>query len=97
MTSQQMNVDTIANNLSNVNTYSYKKERMEFKTLLYQTMQTAGDTQNNPNAAPVNLQVGLGVRPAATAKSFEQGMYVTTGGKLDFAINGDGFFCGRQR
>lgn len=92
MTSQQFNVDTIANNLANVNTYGYKKERAEFKTLLYQTMRTAGDTQNNPNASPVNLQVGLGVRPYATAKSFDQGIFITTSEPTDVTLNGDGFF-----
>lgn len=92
MTSQQLNVDTISNNLANVNTYSYKKERLEFKTVLYQTMRTAGDTQANRNASPVNLQVGLGVRPQATAKSFEQGMFITTDSATDFTISGDGFF-----
>lgn len=92
MTSQQMNVDTISNNLANVNTFSYKKERTEFKTLLYQTMRTAGDTQANRNASPVNLQVGLGVRPQATAKTFDQGIFITTGIKTDFTISGEGFF-----
>lgn len=92
MTSQQFNVDTISNNLANVNTYGYKKERAEFKTLLYQTMRTAGDTENNPNASPVNLQVGLGVRPYATAKSYDQGIFITTSEPTDLTLNGEGFF-----
>lgn len=92
MIAQQMNVDTISNNLANVNTASFKKERLEFKTLLYQQMKPSGDTQNNPNAAPVNLQVGLGVRPTATTKLFDQGAYLQSGNPMDFALGGEGFF-----
>lgn len=92
MTSQQFNVDTISNNLANVNTYGYKKDRAEFKSLLYQTMRTAGDTENNAYASPVNLQVGLGVRPYAVSKSFTQGIFINTSQPTDFTINGDGFF-----
>lgn len=92
MTTQQLNIDTISNNLANVNTVGYKKESLEFKSLLYQTMQRAGDTANNQGSSPVNLQVGLGVRPVATARSFTQGAFQTTNSPTDFTINGDGFF-----
>ncbi|MDR3091746.1 MAG: flagellar basal-body rod protein FlgG [Clostridiales bacterium] len=92
MTSQQLNIDTISNNLANVNTTGYKKERMEFKTLLYQTMQRADQDPANTPARPVNLQVGHGVRPIATARAFTTGSFQRTDNAQDFAIEGDGFF-----
>lgn len=91
MTAQQLNVDTIANNIANVNTTGYKSDRMEFKTLLYQTMERAS-LDAADNGKPVNLQVGLGVRPIATAKVFTNGSFERTELDLDFAIEGDGFF-----
>lgn len=92
MTAQQTNVDTIANNLSNVNTTAYKKERLEFKSLLYQTMERADLDPANQTGRPVNLQVGLGVRPVATARIFDMGSIEVTNNKLDLALSGDGFF-----
>jgi len=91
MTSQQLNVDTIANNLANVNTTSFKKERIEFKSLLYETMLKA-NTDENGKGRPVNLQVGHGVRPSATVKTFSQGNIEGTSNPFDFAIEGRGFF-----
>ncbi len=92
MTSQQQNIDVISNNLANVNTTGYKKERLEFKTLLYDTIQRADLDAGNSPSRPVNLQVGLGVRPAATARIFTIGNMAKTDVKTDFAIEGDGFF-----
>ncbi len=91
MTAQQLHIDTIANNLANVYTTGYKKDRLEFQTLLYQTMQRA-TLDEADNGRPVNLQVGLGVRPSATTKIFTQGNAETTNNPLDFLIEGDGFF-----
>lgn len=91
MKSQQLNVDTIANNLANVNTSGFKKERLEFKSLLYETM-TKANTNQDGSGKPVNLQVGHGVRPVATVKSYTQGNMEMTSGNNDFAINGNGFF-----
>lgn len=93
MTSQQMNVDTISNNLANVNTTGYKKERLEFKSLLYQNMERATLDPANSVNRPVNLQVGLGVRPIATGRIFDTGNFERTDNKLDFAIEGNGFFA----
>lgn len=95
MTSQQINVDTISNNLANVNTTGYKKERMEFKSLLYQTMKRADMDPANIPARPVNLQVGHGSRPIATARIFSQGNITETGSELDFAVEGKGYFAVR--
>ncbi|MDR1689783.1 MAG: flagellar basal-body rod protein FlgG [Clostridiales bacterium] len=92
MTNQQLNVDTIANNIANVNTVGYKKERLEFKTLLYETMQRADLDAANQTGRPVNLQVGHGVRAVVTSRMFTPGNLESTSNDLDFAIEGDGFF-----
>ena len=92
MTAQQMQIDVISNNLANVNTYGFKRERVEFSTLLYQTMTRAELDAANPPGRPVNLQVGLGVRPAATSRDFNVGSFERTDQQLDFAISGRGFF-----
>ena len=92
MTSQQLNVDNISNNLANVNTTGFKKERIEFKSLLYQTMSRATQDEANTGGRPVNLQVGHGVRPMATMRSFAQGSMQSTENPLDFVIQGEGFF-----
>ncbi len=91
MKGQQLNVDTISNNISNVNTTGYKKERLEFKSLLYQTMERASLDEAD-TGKPVNLQVGLGVKPVATSRMFSTGNLQRTENNLDFAIEGDGFF-----
>jgi flagellar basal-body rod protein FlgG len=74
-----------------VNTNGFKKERMEFKSLLYETMRTAGDVTEG--GEPVNLQVGHGVRAAGSVKTFSQGNFEQTEAPLDFAIAGNGFFA----
>ncbi|MDR3238781.1 MAG: flagellar basal-body rod protein FlgG [Clostridiales bacterium] len=93
MISQQQNVDVISHNLANVNTFGYKKERLEFKTLLYESMNRADLDPANQTGRPVNLQVGHGVRPVATARIFSQGNLQRTDNSMDFAISGDGFFA----
>lgn len=90
MISQQLNVDVISNNLSNVNTTGYKKERVEFKDLLYETIDRAYVLEDK--GRPVNLQVGHGVTPIATVKSYAIGNFEKTENPLDFAIDGEGFF-----
>ncbi|WP_250277698.1 flagellar basal-body rod protein FlgG [[Clostridium] colinum] len=91
MNAQQLNVDTISNNISNVDTTSYKKERAEFKSLLYQTMERASLDEAD-TGKPLNLQVGLGVKPIATSRMFSQGSIERTEVKTDLAIEGQGFF-----
>lgn len=92
MKTQQMNVDTISNNLANVNTTGFKKERLEFKSLLYETINRAS-TDSNGNGRPVNLQVGHGVKPVGTVRSYSIGVLQKTDNPLDVAITGDGFFA----
>lgn len=94
MTAEQTNVDTIANNLANVNTTGYKTERTEFKSLLYQEIQTVTTSANGQNK-PIGAQAGLGVRVAATSSLYTQGSLTETGNLTDFAIDGDGFFAVR--
>lgn len=92
MIAQQTNVDTIANNLANVNTTGYKSEVAEFKSLLYQTIQTKTTTANGENK-PVGAQVGLGVRNSAITSIFKQGSMLASESSTAFAISGDGFFA----
>lgn len=95
MIAEQTNVDTIANNLANVNTTGYKTERTEFKSLLYQTLQTRTTTSNGEQK-PVGAQVGLGTRVAATTSMYTQGSMLASESDTDFAIEGDGFFAVRD-
>ena len=92
MIAQQTNVDTIANNLANVNSTGYKAEVAEFKSLLYQTMQTKTTTANGANK-PVSAQVGLGVRNSAITSIFKQGSMLASESDTAFAIQGEGFFA----
>ena len=92
MTSQQFNIDTIANNLSNVNTTGFKQSRADFEDLLYQTIRMAGTPATEVTVVPTGIQVGHGVRPAATQKIFTQGPLQNTGNVTDLAIEGEGFF-----
>lgn len=91
MIAQQTNVDTIANNLANVNSTGYKREKAEFKSLLYQTLQTRTTTANGVNK-PIAAQVGLGVRNSSIESAFTQGIMTNTGNMTDFCIEGEGLF-----
>lgn len=91
MIAQQTNVDTISNNLANVNTVGYKKETVEFRSLLYQKLQTE-TTDNNGDPKPVIGQVGSGVRTGAITSRFKQGNLTATENMTDLAIEGEGFF-----
>jgi flagellar basal-body rod protein FlgG len=92
MNSQQMNLDVISNNLANVNTTGFKKSKIEFQELLYQTTRAPGSEQGAGNQLPTGLQVGQGSRPVATAKIFTTGDLTSTGAQLDVAVQGNGFF-----
>lgn len=91
MISQQTNVDNIANNLANVNTVGFKRETMEFKSLLYQNLQTRS-TNNAGEEKPISAQVGLGARVASTTSNFSQGALTASENMYHMAIEGDGFF-----
>lgn len=94
MLAQQTNIDTIANNLANVNTNGYKTQVNEFKNLLYQNLQTK-TTSANGEAKPSSAQVGLGVRNASISSVFRQGNMIASESDTDFAIDGKGFFAVR--
>lgn len=91
MFAQQLNVDTIANNLANVNTSGFKKTRPEFQDLMYQTLKASGVSQNPNVRQATEIQVGNGAVPVATQRSFAQGGITPTGNPLDIAIEGEGF------
>ena len=91
MNAQQTNVDTIANNLANVNTTGYKAQGAQFKSLLYQELQTVTSTANG-TPKPTNSQVGLGVRTSSINQYFSQGSFQTSDNPAAVAISGDGFF-----
>lgn len=96
MNAQETHLETIAHNISNANTVGYKKQRIDFQDLLYQTVRAAG-TPTGPNAmSPTGLQVGTGVRVVGTAREFSQGTIQTTSNPLDVAIEGSGFFVVQQ-
>jgi flagellar basal-body rod protein FlgG len=92
MESQQMNLDVISNNLANVNTTGFKKSKVEFQELLYQTTRAPGADLGSGNQLPTGIQVGQGSRPVATARIFTNGDLTQTGEQLDVAVQGSGFF-----
>lgn len=91
MIAQQTNLDTISNNLSNVNTAGYKKDTVEFKSLLYQNLQSVS-TNNAGRNKPVPAQVGLGTRTGSITTVFTQGNMQETTNTNYLAIEGSGFF-----
>jgi len=93
MESQQLNLNTIANNLANVNTPGFKRSKIEFQDLLYQKpSKAAGTDSGGGNITPIGVEVGNGARVSATSKVFTQGQLTSSGEQLDLAIQGDGFF-----
>src|ERR1700736_669907 len=91
MIAQQYNIDTISNNLANVNTTGFRKNSAHFQDLIYQNLRAPG-TPVGPSVVPVGQDVGLGVKIGASEKSFTQGVLQQTSNPLDIAIEGEGFF-----
>ena len=92
MVAQQMNLDTISNNLANVNTTGFKEQRAEFQDMVYQTFRASGASAGGSGAAPQAAQIGLGSRFSASATNFAIGTMQPSGDPTHLAINGDGFF-----
>ena len=92
MLGQQTQIDTTSNNIANVNTIGYKKQRAEFADLMYQVMEHAGSATSATTISPTGIEVGLGVRPTSITKMYTQGNFQETGNNLDMAITGNGFF-----
>ncbi len=92
MMAQQTQVDTISHNIANVNTTGYKTSQNEFKSLLYQELQTRTTTANG-ETKPIDSQVGLGVRSSSITTLFRQGSLLESESNTSFALSGDGFFA----
>lgn len=93
MLAQQMNVDVISNNIANMTTTGFKRQRVDFKDLIYQNIDKPGAPSSDVSTLlPTGLQLGLGVRVGSVYKIHEQGALQLTENPLDLAITGDGFF-----
>lgn len=92
MQAQQLNIDNISNNLANVNTAGFKKTRVNFQDLMYQTLKEAGTPNGQGSISPNGIEIGNGVRPASVQRLFTQGSFQQTENPLDLVIEGDGFF-----
>ncbi len=91
MEAQQLNLNTIANNLANANTTGFKRSKIEFQDLLYQKPRAVGAEAGGGNVVPTGVEMGNGSRVVSTAKVFTQGQLKQTGEKYDVAIEGEGF------
>jgi flagellar basal-body rod protein FlgG len=92
MSAQETNVSTISNNIANVNTVAYKKQRTEFETLLYETRVDAGSRSSSNSKYNVGIQVGSGTKVSAIRREFSPGNPQITNNPLDLMIKGEGFF-----
>ena len=92
MEAQQTQLDVISNNLANVSTNGFKKSHAVFEDLMYQNLRQVGSATSEQSTLPTGLQIGLGVRTVATARSFSQGNLQQTSNNLDIAVQGNGFF-----
>lgn len=94
MAAQERNVEVISNNIANMRTTGYKRQRVEFQDLLYQAYRRAGSsTSEQGTQAPVGIEIGSGVKTAATPRIMSQGKVTPTEKELDVAIRGEGFFA----
>ncbi len=92
MLAQQLNVEVISNNIANMNTTGYKRQRAEFQDLLYQSQERVGSTSSDTGTiVPAGIQLGVGVKTSAVYKITEQGNLVSTGNTYDIAIQGKGY------
>jgi flagellar basal-body rod protein FlgG len=92
LSAQNFRMSLIANNLANVNTVGFKKDRGGFETLPYQNIRQPGSSTARGTESPTGLLIGTGVRVVSSEKNHSQGSLITTGNSLDLAIEGDGFF-----
>jgi flagellar basal-body rod protein FlgG len=92
MVAQQLNLDNVANNLSNSSTAGFRRRRLQFQDLIYQNLVMPGAAATQNTTVPAGLQIGLGTRTAASEVIQVQGDFNSTGNPLDLAIQGTGFF-----
>ena len=92
MAAQQLNVEVISNNIANMNTVAFKRQRAEFQDLLYQTLETAGaQTSDQGTIVPTGVQIGAGVKAGSVYRISTQGALTRTDNKYDLAIDGRGY------
>lgn len=93
MMAQEHNVEVISNNIANMRTTGFKRQRADFQDLLYQNLRRMGTvTSDAGTQVPVGVQVGVGVKTVATSRIMSQGNVLLTENELDIAIRGEGFF-----
>ncbi len=93
MKAQELNVEVISNNVANMRTTGFKKQRADFQDLLYQNLRRMGtETSDAGTIVPTGIQIGSGVKIASTARIMSQGSLEQTGKQLDVAVRGEGFF-----
>ncbi|QYF87417.1 flagellar basal-body rod protein FlgG [Brevundimonas sp. PAMC22021] len=93
MAAQQLNVEVISNNIANMNTVGFKKQRAEFQDLLYQNVERMGaQSSSQGTVVPTGIQIGAGVKAGSVYRITEQGTPTQTGGRYDLAIDGKGYF-----
>jgi flagellar basal-body rod protein FlgG len=94
MAAQQLNVEVISNNIANMNTIGYKRQRAEFQDLLYQDMEKAGSqsSADTANIVPTGIQIGSGVKAGSVYRITQQGSMTQTNNQMDMAIQGKGYF-----
>jgi flagellar basal-body rod protein FlgG len=93
MAAQQLNVEVISNNIANMNTVGFKRQRAEFQDLLYQNVERMGaQSSSQGTVVPTGIQIGAGVKAGSVYRITEQGTPNNTGNRYDLAIDGDGYF-----
>lgn len=93
MKAQELNVEVISNNVANMRTTGFKKQRADFQDLLYQNLRRMGtETSDSGTIVPTGIQIGSGVKLASTTRIMSQGSLEQTGKELDVAVRGEGFF-----
>jgi flagellar basal-body rod protein FlgG len=92
MEALETKLDVIANNMANINTTGFKKDRANFEDVFYRQYRMPGSTDADGNMTSTGIEVGLGTRVSSTQSNHEQGAFETTNNQLDLAIEGDGFF-----
>ncbi|HVL42434.1 MAG TPA: flagellar basal-body rod protein FlgG [Brevundimonas sp.] len=93
MSAQQLNVEVISNNIANMNTVGFKRQRAEFQDLLYQNVERMGaQSSSQGTVVPTGIQIGAGVKAGSVYRVTEQGTPTQTGGRYDMAVDGRGYF-----
>ncbi|MEM1102626.1 MAG: flagellar basal-body rod protein FlgG [Pseudomonadota bacterium] len=93
MLAQQLNVEVISNNIANMNTTGFKRQRAEFQDLLYQNIERIGATSSSTGTVvPNGIQIGVGVKAGSVYRITDQGNMNPTGNAFDVAVDGEGYF-----